>query len=286
MHKPLLLSLLISLTATLLLDGWAVQPAPAATWLTNEHGEGWLAAAAGADSILSASYSWYSEGEESGEEYGMAVSGAGDVNGDGYADIAVGAPKSNWALDRAGAVFVFHGAPQGAHDTFSWARGGHKKGDEFGQAVASAGDVNGDGYDDLAIGAPLYNGSSYQSGAAFVYYGSADGLEPAAGWTVISSQQDSEYGYAVAGAGDVNGDGYDDLLVGARYYSTGENLSGTVFLYCGSAAGLNLSADWYYESAQAGASLGMAVGGAGDVNNDGYDDIAGRRAELRQAGEQ
>ena len=273
MHNPHLLALTTALTVTLLCwtPGKASQQA---TWLTNEpDGSARELAAAGADGTLTISESWWSEGEISGEDYGMAVSGAGDLNGDGYDDIAVGAPKSSLAVDRAGAVFVFNGAPQGLAATPSWTHGGSKKGDEYGMSVSGAGDLNGDSYDDLAVGAPLYHSGQYQSGAAFVFYGSETGLGLAANWTVISTQQDSEYGYAVAGAGDVNGDGYDDLLVGARYLSASETLNGTALLYYGSAGGLSTTAGWSYESPQAGAGLGMAVAGAGDINNDGCDDI-------------
>jgi hypothetical protein len=273
MHNPHLLALTAALTVALLC--WTPGKASLqATMLANELDWGAISqATAGADTILAISESWWSEGELSGEDYGMAVAGAGDLNGDGYDDIAVGAPKSSQAVYRAGAAFVFYGAPQGLNDTAGWVRGGSKKGDEYGMSVSGAGDVNGDGYDDLAVGAPLYHSGQYQSGAAFVYYGSETGLRLAADWMVVSTQQDSEYGYAVAGAGDVNGDGCDDLLVGGRYYSSGETLNGTVFLYYGSSEGLSTTPNWTYESPQAGATLGMAVDGAGDLNGDGFDDV-------------
>ena len=98
---------------------------------------------------------WAALGENTGDEFGHAVSTAGDVNGDGYNDLAVGAwGNDEGGLSNRGKVYVYHGSPAGPGDTPAWFRSGDAAGDQFGYSVSTAGDVNGDGYDDLVVGAP------------------------------------------------------------------------------------------------------------------------------------
>jgi FG-GAP repeat len=107
--------------------------------------------------------------------------------------------------------------------------------EEFGISVASAGDVNGDGYGDVIVGSHYYA----KEGRAYVYLGSASvtGLVTTAAWTVASGQAYAEFGSSVASAGDVNGDGYGDVIVGAHYYANMQNKEGGAFLYSIPAAG-------------------------------------------------
>jgi hypothetical protein len=93
--------------------------------------------------------SWYAQSDQGGSEFGFAVAGAGDVNGDGYDDILIGAPKYDDGSVRGGAAFVFHGGPAGFGDAPHWSFGGEVKGSRLGAAVAGAGDINSDGYDDI-----------------------------------------------------------------------------------------------------------------------------------------
>ena len=85
----------------------------------------------------------------------------------------------------------------------------------FGHSVSTAGDVNGDGYSDVIVGAINYDNGQTDEGRAFVYYGSASGLSASANWTAESDQASAYFGYSVSTAGDVNGDGYSDVIVGA-----------------------------------------------------------------------
>ena len=200
------------------------------------------------------------------------------MNGDGFADVIVGAPLYDLegaGVDNGGAAFAFYGTPNGLPLHPEWSVGGDVKGSRYGSSVASAGDVNGDGYDDVIIGAYRYKNGELDSeeGAAFLYYGSEDGLSPAAGWQVESDQPYAQLGYAVAGAGDLNADGFDDLAVGARWYMVDEDNEGAVFVFYGSKDGPSLQPDLILEGDQTGATFGSALGSAGDVNGDGCDDL-------------
>lgn len=199
-----------------------------------------------------------------GGEVGASVSGAGDVNGDGYSDLIVGSPGTDSAI-------VFHGSASGFGTTPNWTVS--HSGAYFGVAVSGAGDVNGDGFADVIVGARRYENGEFGEGRAFVYLGSASGLSPAAAWTAESDQVNAELGVAVAGAGDVNGDGYADVIVGAYFFDNIENNEGRAFVYHGSANGLAATPAWSAESNQSDSWYAAAVAGAGDVNGDGYADV-------------
>ena len=136
-------------------------------------------------------------------------------------------------------AFAFFGGLSGSA---AWAAESDQDLAHFGQSVGTAGDVNGDGYSDVIVGAPLYDNGEFTEGRAFVYHGGPSGLSPAAGWTADSDQALAFIGSAVATAGDVNGDGYADVIAGAVNYDNGEMDEGRVFVYHGSAAGLATTA--------------------------------------------
>ncbi|MBK6324831.1 MAG: FG-GAP repeat protein [Chloroflexi bacterium] len=205
--------------------------------------------------------------------YGYAVASAGDVNGDGYDDVIVGANwYDNGQVDE-GAAFVFLGSPTGLNPLFAWRYESDTANEEFGIAVSTAGDVNGDGYDDVLIGANSPLASSM--GKAYVFYGSPTGLAAAPAWIAAGEQIADKFGTAVASAGDVNNDTYDDIIIGAPEYNgaSGVPLSGRAYVYYGSAAGLSTTADWVAESDLDGSRFGISVNSAGDVNNDTFADV-------------
>jgi hypothetical protein len=225
---------------------------------------------------LATSPSWTAEANQAGASFGFSVSTAGDVNGDGFSDAIVGA----WTYDNGqtdeGRAFVYLGTPSGLSSTPIWTAEGNQLSGYFGYSVATAGDVNGDGYDDVIVGAEsYYNGQSQtdNEGCAFVYHGSATGLTASHVWLAESNQVGANLGAAVASAGDVNGDGYDDVVVGADGATNGQANEGRAFLYLGSVSGLSPTAAWSAESDQAGANFGFSVGTAGDVNGDGRSDV-------------
>ena len=222
---------------------------------------------------LSATADWTVESDQAYAYLGNCVATAGDVNGDGYADVIVGVFWYNTGRANEGRALVYHGSATGLSPTAKWTAESDQASAQFGQSVATAGDVNGDGYADVIVGAHWYSNGQEKEGGVFVYHGSATGLSPTADWTAESDQAGAEFGWSVATAGDVNGDGYADVVVGARYYDAGQTDEGRAFVYHGSTAGLSLSADWTAESDQAYAAFGISAATAGDVNGDGYADV-------------
>ena len=222
---------------------------------------------------LATSPAWTAESDQAGARFGVSVGTAGDVNGDGYSDVIVGAYYYDNGETDEGRAFVYHGAATGLTTDAAWMAESDQANARFGYAVGTAGDVDGDGYSDVIVGAPYYdNGEAYE-GRATVYHGSSTGLTTGADWTAESDQVNAYFGYAVGTAGDVNGDGYGDVIVGAYWYENGQTAEGRATVYHGSATGLSTNPDWTAESDQANAWFGYAVGTAGDVNGDGYGDV-------------
>ena len=106
-----------------------------------------------------------------------------------------------------------------------------------------------------------------------MYLGSPSGLSTTADWTVEGDQENAVYGVSVASAGDVDGDGDSEVIVGAAGWGNVEPDEGGAFVYLGSPTGLSTTPDWTAESDQANAQYGVSVASAGDVNGDGYADV-------------
>ncbi|MGH2964956.1 MAG: hypothetical protein ACRDMH_06205, partial [Solirubrobacterales bacterium] len=238
------------------------------------------------------------EAAESGDSLGAALA-TGDLNGDGKADLAVGVPGESIGTNTgAGAVEVLYGSGGGLTATGNqlWAQDsagivdGAEAGDSFGAALA-AGDLNGDGQQDLAIGVPAEGIGTTRPGAGAVnaIYGSAAGLTSTGNqlWTQNSTdikdpaEAGDGFGAALA-TGDLNGDGEADLAVGVPGESVGTIPSGgAVNAIYGSAAGLTSTGNQLWtqnranvlDSAETGDSFGAALA-AGDVDRDGHADMA------------
>jgi hypothetical protein len=155
------------------------------------------------------------------------------VNGDSYSDVIVGALQYDDGQSQEGAAFVYVGSAGGLATSPAWTQEGNQAGAFFGCSVATAGDVNGDGFSDIIVGAMLYDNGQTNEGRAFVYHGSATGVATAAAWAAESDQTNAYFGYSAATAGDVNGDGFSDVIVSAIYYNNGPAAGGRTFAYYG-----------------------------------------------------
>jgi hypothetical protein len=213
------------------------------------------------------------ESNQVAAQLGFSVSCAGDVDNDGYSDIILGA----WLFDdgeaNEGVAFVHHGSATGVNATPAIVLQANQSAANYGIAVASAGDVNGDGYSDVIVGAEDYDNGNTDEGVAFVYHGSATGLTNIAATTLESNQDLSQFGFAVSSAGDVNGDGYSDVIVGAYLFDNGEVNEGNAFVYHGSATGIVNTIVATLQSNQSSSNFGISVKCAGDINSDGYSDV-------------
>ena len=234
----------------------------------------WFGSAAGLGANgTPANADWWKESDQAGAQYGASVASAGDINTDGYGDIIIGAPLYDNGNTDEGRAYLYKGSATGPAAAPAWTAQGSQDNAQFGFSVASAGDVNADGYGDAIVGTRLYDNDQTDEGRASVFLGTSSTLLPTASWTAEGDQDNTQFGYSVAGAGDVNGDGYSDVVVGAPYYDNGQTDEGRAYGFHGSASGPNVAPAWTQEVNQADANFGYCVAGAGDVNGDGYADV-------------
>ena len=224
------------------------------------------------------------------DKAGISVAGLGDVNGDGFDDLLVGAFYHDEGVLDNGAAYLLYGSDNlNDIDLNNIASSGVKfigasANDQLGYAVSSAGDVNGDGFDDMLM-------TEYGStiGSTYLVYGGrhsvgetinvADVVTGGDGVKIVNQAAYDSIGHTVSSAGDVNGDGYDDILIGSPYADAGGEtgngvayvvfgggLSGTIDLTSLGDKGLTIYGD-------PNTSVGSSVSGAGDIDGDGYDDL-------------
>jgi cysteine-rich repeat protein len=215
-------------------------------------------------------------GNPVGTGFGMAVAWAGDLDADGFGDLAVGAPF----VDGSGAVHVYRGSAAGipAAATVVLRVPGTPANALFGRSLAAAGDLDGDGYDDLVAGASGFDGATWSEGAAYVFRGGATGPSATAAAVLRQSpvERGARFGYAVAGGGDVDGDGYADLLIGASFADGAGADTGAAWLFRGGASGVSSTpaAAFVDPVPELGSQFGFAVVIAGDLDADGLADVA------------
>jgi len=223
------------------------------------------------------------------DAFGFYVSGNGDVNGDGYDDFVIGAPAGNeTGGPNPGYAFLFFGKSNPdwgyecvARDQVDASYVGRHAYDHAGESVAIVGDVNRDGYDDFIVGAPLNDDGSHEGGKVYLFLGKPSDWNrntdiESADASFISTYYKAWAGYIVSAAGDVNGDGFSDFLIGAPNH---HNVSGRVYLLFGRSsvdwgANFNLdSVEVIFEGESPSDRAGFSLACAGDVNNDGFSDI-------------
>jgi hypothetical protein len=199
-------------------------------------------------------------GDANGDRFGEAVAGVGDVDGDGVPDVAVGAPQADGLGTNGGRVSVYSGVDGSEHFTHQGAAFDH-----LGQAVAAAGDVDGDGRIDVLVGAPLADGLAFNGGAGWLFSGRDGSVLAAHHGTGVGDQ----LGHWLAGIGDVDGDGTPDLAFGVPGSDEGALDAGAVVVHSGATGALLL----FVPGLDEGGGLGV-VARAGDVDRDGHLDLA------------
>ncbi len=247
---------------------------------------------------------------------GQAVTGLGDINGDGIADFAIGSPTANGAfgLDSfTGEVYVVFGNAAGfgasldllaLDGTNGFIINAISAGAELGRSISDIGDVNGDGFADILIGAPGADSSTgvAMAGQAYVIYGAANftasldlvDLNGFNGFVIDGINRFDGTGFSVSGVGDFNGDGIDDFVIGAPFAGPNGNQSaGQAYLIFGGNFGnnpvldltnLDVTNGFALFGANTSDSSGFSVSGAGDVNNDGFADLLIGAPDANDAG--
>ncbi len=203
--------------------------------------------------------------------FGYSVASAGDVNGDGYADLIVGAFGD---LSTVGSVSLYLGSASGisASSQPITIAGPDGQNSNFGETIASAGDLNGDGYADVLVGAlGVSGGQTLPTGRAHIYFGGPSGLFSTSRID-LASPDGGLFGSSVASAGDVNGDGYADFVIGASNFQT---YTGRAYLYLGGPSGVSVNepATTVLTGPDGPNGFFGRVTNAGDVNGDGYADL-------------
>ncbi|MCK6506752.1 FG-GAP-like repeat-containing protein [Myxococcota bacterium] len=216
---------------------------------------------------------WSLSGSESGEALGSVVAAAGDVNGDGFADLLVGAERYDGSRTDQGRALLVLGSAAGLEGAAAWTVTGGQSSAWLGSAVAGVGDVDGDGYDDVMVGAWGYDDAVTDGGAAWLYRGDATGLSTTPAWTLVGDQARAYAGMTVAGVGDVDGDGLDDVIVGSSGYDDGHSNEGRIQLFTGTVDGLSTEALDEVQGGASNAEYGEVVLAGADFDGDGTGDV-------------
>ncbi len=210
------------------------------------------------------------DGELTGDQFGVAIAGRGDLNNDGFTDLIVGANANDEGGDAAGKTYVYLGGYSFDLTADLTVVGGAA--DFLGGSVAVLGDVNNDTYDDFLIGASFNSDVALRAGKALLFYG---GNPPnnTADLTFFGEAQQDYFGDRVANVGDLNNDGYADWAIGAYKADTdlGEN-TGKVYVYFGGSSPDNI-VDLVIPGLSDGERFGASIAGIGNFNNDNYDDL-------------
>lgn len=200
-------------------------------------------------------------GDKAGDQFGV-VAPAGDVNGDGYADILVSSRDGNY-------VRLYWGGAEFSTQNYTLIEG-WKELQNFGLKVVGIGDINHDGYDEILVYSIDYSLSGLQKGHVFLYFGGED-FDTVPDLDFHENWIQDAFGASIGSAGDVNNDGYNDFLIASPY--NWSDAIGRVYLFYG-ADTISSEPSVVFVSNTVEDFFGQQVTGIGDINNDGYDDIA------------
>lgn len=215
-------------------------------------------------------------GSQAFGRFASAIDSAGDVNGDGWCDVIIGARGEESESRRAGAAYVYLGSGDGIASQPVWSGRGAGFNTRYGSAVAGVGDVNGDGFDDILVGAPRHSSVQQDAGRVYLYLGSPDGPEPAPALAIDGAAGLGYFGEALCGIGDINGDGFDDVAIGAPGATREANNSmwaGEVRVFHGCIDGLESMPAVVLVGPHARSMFGATLAGRGDLNGDARTDL-------------
>jgi serine/threonine-protein kinase len=208
-----------------------------------------------------------------GSWFGLDLSLGGDVNHDGYADAVIGAPNASLGPDlvECGAAYVYMGSAVGL-DSIPSILPGCQAGGHFGRDAAFAGDLDADGFSDVVIGAEFASNGEQNEGVVQLCFGSKTGVAPYGAVFLESNTMGANFGICAASLHDLDGDGCDDLFVGALRFQRHHPREGAAFVYLGS-RDRRIAPGWSRVRGKPGSWLGGGGGPAGDVNADGFPDF-------------